>query len=121
MVFVTHTLLPLLLIVSIATALPSSLKRGGVTTRSTSTATGDGAVDNQELVDALILAPTAVDRIALIPDDTDFVYSFQSPPSKKAITSGGGGRTVRSDRKVFPPLVGTGGKTKQPIILILLD
>lgn len=89
------------------------MKRANETASSntgTSTTTGDGTADNQNLIDSLMLAPTAVDRIALIPNDADFVYDFQNPPSKGAITSGDGGRTVRADRKVFPPLVGTGGK-----------
>lgn len=98
-----------------ATALPSStMKRANDTASSsstdTSTTSGSGTAENQNLIDSLILAPSAVDRIALIPNDADFVYDFQNPPTKNAITSGDGGRTVRADRKVFPPLVGTGGK-----------
>ncbi|KAH8703403.1 RmlC-like cupin domain-containing protein [Talaromyces proteolyticus] len=52
-------------------------------------------------------APTAVDRQALILNDADFAYDFQNPPAG-ALTVGAGGTTVKVDRKVFPPLIGTG-------------
>ena len=58
-----------------------------------------------DLITKLQLAPTAVDRIALL-SDSDFVYDFNDPPSD-AITAGKGGRTVKADRKDFPALIGT--------------
>ena len=58
-----------------------------------------------DLITKLELAPTAVDRIALL-SDSDFVYDFNDPPSD-AITPGKGGRTVKADRKDFPALIGT--------------
>lgn len=63
--------------------------------------------NNTELISALILAPTAKDRIALIPNDADFVYDFNNPPAGTT-TMGKGGHTVRADRNAFPALVGTG-------------
>lgn len=63
--------------------------------------------DNSDLISSLILAPTAKDRIALIPNDADFVYDFNNPPAG-ATTTGKGGHTVRADRDAFPALVGTG-------------
>lgn len=59
------------------------------------------------LIERLLLAPTAVDRLALIPNDRDFVYDFQNPPSGSTVT-GRGGRSVRADRKLFPALIGSG-------------
>jgi len=45
---------------------------------------------NQDLINSLELAATAVDRIALIPNDHDFVYDFLNPPPNGAITQGQG-------------------------------
>lgn len=67
-----------------------------------------GIANDQALINQLLLAPTAVDRQALITNDADFVYNFQSPPAASAITKGEGGMTVKADRKLFPPLIGTG-------------
>lgn len=64
------------------------------------------SANNIQLIQALELAPTAVDRIALL-SDADFKYDFNNPPSS-AVTTGKGGHTVRSDRKTFPALIGTG-------------
>lgn len=60
---------------------------------------------NLDLITKLELAPTAVDRIALL-KDSDFVYDFANPPSD-AVTTGKGGHTVKADRKEFPALIGT--------------
>ncbi|KAF2718211.1 RmlC-like cupin [Polychaeton citri CBS 116435] len=63
---------------------------------------------NLDIISQLILAPTAVDRIALLADDpTNFVYDFTAPP-ENATTKGDGGHTVKADRKTFPALIGTG-------------
>lgn len=61
--------------------------------------------DPTDLVSALILAPDAVDRIALL-SDADFVFDFNTATT--GITQGNGGRTVKADRKGFPALIGTG-------------
>ena len=66
-----------------------------------------GIAGNKDLLQALMLAPTAVQRIELIPNDNDFVYDFNNPP-ENATTTGKGGHTVRADRDLFPPLVHTG-------------
>lgn len=65
-----------------------------------------GSADNLDLISKLQLAPTAVDRIALLSDE-DFIYDFLNPPPG-ATTTGKGGHTVKADRKDFPALIGTG-------------
>jgi len=50
----------------------------------------NSTANNQDLIDSLELAATAVDRIALIPNDQDFVYDFLNPPPGDAITRGNG-------------------------------
>ena len=60
----------------------------------------------RELVARLLLAPTGVDRAALLTPE-DHVFDFLNPP-EGATTTGLGGRTVRADRGTFPALVGTG-------------
>jgi hypothetical protein len=65
-----------------------------------------GLSNDLSLISQLELAPTAVDRIALL-SDSDFIYDFLNPPAS-AITTGKGGHTVKADRKDFPALIGTG-------------
>jgi hypothetical protein len=65
-----------------------------------------GSSNDLSLISKLELAPTAVDRIALL-SDSDFIYDFLAPPAS-AITTGKGGHTVKADRKDFPALIGTG-------------
>ncbi|MCJ1280426.1 hypothetical protein MMC21_008254 [Puttea exsequens] len=62
--------------------------------------------NNKALIQSLLLAPTAKDRINLIPNPADFVFDFSKPPPNSS-TTGKGGHTVRADRESFPPLVGT--------------
>jgi hypothetical protein len=62
--------------------------------------------NNLDLIQKLLLAPTAVERINLLTKD-DFIYDFNSPPDG-ATTTGKGGHTVKADRKTFPALIGTG-------------
>jgi hypothetical protein len=64
------------------------------------------SANNLDLIQKLELAPTAVDRMALL-SDSDFIYDFLNPP-ESAITTGKGGHTVKADRKDFPALIGTG-------------
>ena len=64
--------------------------------------------DNTALISQLMTAPTAVDRLALLPNANDHVYDFNNPPVSSAITSGSGGHTVKADRKNFPALIGNG-------------
>ncbi|KAL8997019.1 MAG: hypothetical protein Q9169_003609 [Polycauliona sp. 2 TL-2023] len=63
--------------------------------------------NNLDVISQLLLAPKAVDRIELIPRDTSFKFDFDTPPAD-TLSQGKGGRTVRADRKSFPPLIGTG-------------
>ena len=70
--------------------------------------TGPNSIaNNKALIQSLELAATAKDRINLITNDADFVYDFNNPP-QNATTTGKGGHTVRADRELFPPLIGTG-------------
>ena len=62
--------------------------------------------DNTQLIQALELAPTAVDRINMLTKD-DFIYDFLAPPPNTT-TTGAGGHTVKADRKSFPALIGNG-------------
>ncbi|KAI7481698.1 hypothetical protein KC351_g6200 [Hortaea werneckii] len=62
--------------------------------------------NNLDLIHSLELAPTAADRINMLTAE-DFVYDFLAPPPN-AVTTGQGGRTVRSDSRVFPASIGTG-------------
>lgn len=64
--------------------------------------------NNVQLITELENAPTAVDRLALLNNGSDWKFDFNNPPSQDVVTTGKGGHTVRSDRKIFPALVGTG-------------
>jgi hypothetical protein len=55
----------------------------------------------------LDLAPTEVDRIALLPKPEDHVFSFAN--STIGLTTGLGGHTVKADRSTFPALIGSSG------------
>jgi hypothetical protein len=50
----------------------------------------NSTANNQDLINNLELAATAVDRIGLLSDDHDFVYDFLNPPAGGAITQGKG-------------------------------
>lgn len=63
--------------------------------------------NNLAVVQSLFLAPKAVDRITIIPQDSDFVFDFLNPPPNSSATAGLGGSAVGADRVSFPPLVGT--------------
>lgn len=63
---------------------------------------------NLNLISQLESAATAADRIKLLPNPSDHVYDFLNPPSADATTLGGGGHTVKADRKDFPALIGNG-------------
>lgn len=72
----------------------------------------DGAANNAQLIQSLLLAPRAVDRIALLADDTDFKFDFLNPPPTASSSENGkGGHTVRADRVTFPALIGANGAT----------
>ena len=69
----------------------------------------NSTANNLDLISKLELAPTAADRVntLLALGDDQFVYDFLAPPDG-ATTTGLGGHTVKSDRKTFPALIGTG-------------
>jgi hypothetical protein len=57
----------------------------------------------------LELAGTAVDRLKILTNDTDYVFNFNTTTLAGAITQGKGGHTVKADRDTFPALIGNGG------------
>lgn len=63
--------------------------------------------NNAGLIQKLLSAPKAVDRIALIPLDSDFVFDFHAPPKGSAASAGHGGHAVAADRVSFPALIGS--------------
>lgn len=63
---------------------------------------------NLELINQLRLAATGRDRINLLPNDEDFTYDFQNPPTELGIATGLAGRTVTANRLTMPSLIGTG-------------
>lgn len=63
---------------------------------------------NQVLINSLMNAATAADRLKLLPNPSDHVYDFNNPPTADATTTGLGGHTVKADRKDFPALIGNG-------------
>ncbi|KAJ7913005.1 RmlC-like cupin [Mycena leptocephala] len=63
-------------------------------------------VDSIDLVGKLRLAATAVDRINLLPNDTQFVFNFFDPAAKAAV--GAGGKIVTANAATFPAVVGNG-------------
>ncbi|KAK5691414.1 hypothetical protein LTR97_011407 [Elasticomyces elasticus] len=67
----------------------------------------NSSANNQDLINSLVLAATAADRINLL-TASDFVYDFNEPPPGDSVTTGLGGHTVKADRKLFPALIGTG-------------
>ncbi|KAI9863763.1 MAG: hypothetical protein M1824_006360 [Vezdaea acicularis] len=70
--------------------------------------TSPGVSTNQTLINELELAPTGRDRIDLLPNDLDFVYDFNLPPTQQFNSTGKGGSTIAANRKTFPALIGTG-------------
>ena len=106
--YTTTTLLLLTTLLStLAFSLPTSSPSTNFTLTPPTNTTVNTQHDNLTLINSLLLAPKAVDRIALIPNNADFIFDFGSPPAS-TLTSGLGGHTVRADRQSFPPLIGTG-------------
>lgn len=66
----------------------------------------NGLANNLDVIKSLLLAPKAADRIAIISQDSDFVFDFSAPPANSS-TVGSGGSTVAATRQSFPPLVGS--------------
>ncbi|KAJ7082919.1 RmlC-like cupin domain-containing protein [Mycena belliarum] len=60
-----------------------------------------------DIVGKLRDAPTAVDRINLLPDDSQFIFDFFNPAAKAA--AGKGGKIVTANAATFPAVVGNGG------------
>lgn len=63
--------------------------------------------NNLTVVDALLSAPRASSRLNLLSSDSDFIFSYKSPPTGAANKAGKGGATVSADRVSFPALIGT--------------
>jgi len=74
-------------------------------TSSASTAISSGSTD---IVASLILARTAVDRINILNEDTDFIFNFLEPPTNTTTVTGKGGSIVIANRESFPAVVGNG-------------
>lgn len=91
-----HFSLATLLLASSALCAPS-VKRTSSTTSA-----------NEDLIAKLLLAPTGRDRIELLPNDNDFTYDFNAPPTELGIAKGLAGHTVNANRKTMPSLIGTG-------------
>ncbi|KAG0648216.1 Spherulin-1A [Hyphodiscus hymeniophilus] len=92
-------------------ALPSAPYPRSVTNTTTSASTTVTAVPaatntGLSLTAQLFLADTAVDRFALLPENSDFVFDFGNPALKNK--GGKGGDLIAANRKTFPALVGTG-------------
>ena len=85
------------LLAAVSVAAPTSLR----------TRESNNTANNLDLIHNVELAPTAADRINMLNSDTDFIYNFLAPPPG-TVTTGLGGHTVKSDRKSFPALIGTG-------------
>jgi hypothetical protein len=84
---------------SSAPSATSSLAPASPTPAGTATITLD-------LTQQLFLADTAVDRFALLPEDSQFIFNFGNPALKGK--GGHGGDLIAANRKTFPALVGTG-------------
>ncbi|KAJ7122564.1 RmlC-like cupin domain-containing protein [Mycena crocata] len=63
------------------------------------------AVD-PDIVGKLRLAPTANDRINLLPSDSQFAFNFFDPTLKA--TAGKGGKVITANSAAFPAVVGNG-------------
>lgn len=72
----------------------------------------DSVANNREIIQSLLVAPRAVDRISILSQDTDFKFDFLNPPPQSSSSENGkGGMTVRADRMSFPALIGTNAAT----------
>lgn len=59
-----------------------------------------------QLVGQLRLAPSNVDRINTLSNDSDYIFNFLAPPA--GITTGAGGHTVAADADTFAAVTGNG-------------
>jgi len=65
-----------------------------------------GATAVADQLQGLKQANTAVDRIAVLKDDSDFVFNFLDPKNKR--TKGAGGEAIGAALGNFPALFGAG-------------
>ncbi|MCJ1350636.1 MAG: hypothetical protein MMC33_000617 [Icmadophila ericetorum] len=96
----SFTLAATALLAVVASASPLSRRQTGA-------AGTDSKEGNTTFIQQLESAATVVDRLALL-EASDMVYDFGKASGNASNTVGNGGHTVKSDRKVFPALVGTG-------------
>ena len=102
------------ILASSALAAPQFSRRNGnstkpvTTTSSAPPASTTAAAGGLSLTAQLFLADTAVDRFALLPNDSDFVFDFVAEGAATKGKVGKGGDLVAANRKTFPALVGTG-------------
>ncbi len=59
-----------------------------------------------QLVGQLRLAPSNVDRINILSNDSDYIFNFLAPPA--GVTTGSGGHTVAADADTFAAVTGNG-------------
>jgi len=59
-----------------------------------------------QLVGQLRLAPSNVDRINTLSNDSDYIFNFLAPPA--GMTTGAGGHTVAADSDTFAAVTGNG-------------
>jgi hypothetical protein len=95
-------------VISCVSVNAASIPQGGLTTTVPSGVESGKTADNLQMIESLLGAATAVDRLALLNTSSDFVYDFNSSTASHVTTKGDGGRTVKADRKAFPALTGTG-------------
>jgi hypothetical protein len=102
------------ILASSALAAPQFSRRNGNptklvnTTSSAPPASTTAAAGGLSLAVQLFLADTAVDRFALLPNGSDFVFDFVAEGAATKGKVGKGGDLVAANRKTFPALVGTG-------------
>lgn len=95
------------ILASSAVAAPGNFKRNPTSTSTATTPAPPAPTPaGLSLTAQLQLADTAIDRFALLPNDSDFVFDFGNPALKGL--GGKGGDLVAANRKTFPALVSTG-------------
>ncbi|KAF2663885.1 spherulin-1A [Microthyrium microscopicum] len=104
--YTSSFVLPIALLASLVVAVPTPQQSAEPASKPKN-GTINGTANDRSLVVQLKTAATDADRLALIPNDLDWLFDFQDPPSG-SVTEGKGGRTVRADRLSFPPLTETG-------------
>lgn len=97
---------------ALAAAVPANSSQNNYPAPNTNRGPADSVANNKDVIQSLLLAPRAVDRIGILSQDTDFKFDFLNPPEGASSSENGkGGKTVRADRMSFPALIGTSAST----------